>query len=109
MEVTMKTVQKLQVAFNEAWLRIHTGNRPVGVSCSPDYHPNDSEFWTLYMNYLDCILIDDEDLLENFPEMVNFGFAVKERVCLTDPCNEGGFILVDKGLAEKALVLGTLA
>ena len=109
MEVTVRTVQKVQRAFNDAWLRIHTGNRPVGVSCSPDYHPDDNEFWTMYMNYLDCILVTKDDLLEDFPEMVNFGFAVKEKICLTDPCNEGDFILVDRGLAEKALVLGTLA
>lgn len=76
MEITMKTVQKVQRAFNEAWVRIHTGNRPVGVSCSPDYHPDDNEFWTMYMNYLDCILVTKDDLMEEFPEMVNFGFAV---------------------------------
>lgn len=109
MEITNNTVQKVQRVFDDAWLRIHTGNRPVGVSCDPDYHPDDGEFWTIYMNYLDCILITKDDLLGDFPDMVNFGFAVKERVCLTDPCNEGDFILVDQEVAEKALVLGALA
>lgn len=109
MEITMKNVQKLQRAFYAAWERIRGGNRPVGVSCNPDYHPDDGEFWTIYMNYLDCILITKDDLLGDFPEMVNFGFAVKERICLEDPCNEGDFILVDQEVAEKALVLGALA
>lgn len=109
MEITVKIFERLQTAFDDAWDRIGSGNRPVGVSCDPDRHPSDEEFWTLYMNYLDCILIDEADLLESFPDMVNFGIAVKERVCLKDPCNERGFLLVDKGLAEKVLVLGTLA
>lgn len=106
METTTKTIQKLQIAFNEAWGRILSGNLPASEAAAQGL--SREWLWTLYMERLDCLLIDKEDLLENFPEMVNFGFSVKDRVCLEDPCNEGGFILVDKGLAEKTLVLGAL-
>lgn len=109
MEATRKNVERLQSLFDDAWDRIVAGERSVGVSCGPDYKPNDEEFWTLYMNSLDCLILDEEDLLENFDEMVNFGSSVRERVCLKNPCNTEGFILVDKGLAEKILVLGALA
>lgn len=107
MEVTLVNLRKLQIAFEDSWKRIRNGNRPICVNCDPDLHPTDSEFWTLYVNFLDCLMIEKEDLLENFDEMVNFGSS-KESVCIKDPCNQGDFILVPKSLAEKTLVLGTL-
>lgn len=109
MQTTKTSVECLQNLFDEAWDRIVAGKRPSGVFCDPDCKINDDEFWTLYMNSLDCLLIDEEDLLENFDEMVNFGYSVRESVCLKNPCNKEGFILVDKELAERILVLGTLA
>lgn len=108
MEVTLVNLRKLQIMFDAAWKRICEGNRPICVECDPDRRPSDSEFWTLYMNFLDCLMIEKEDLLENFDEMVNFGSAVKESVCLKDPCNDGDYILVRHAFAEKCLVLGTL-
>lgn len=110
MEVTLVNVRKLQIAFDEAWGRIRSGNRPVCVDCTPVSTPMpDGDFWTIYMNFLDCLMVDEEDLTDNFDDMVNFGKAVKESVCLKDPCNHGTFILVPKEFAEKVLVLGTLA
>jgi hypothetical protein len=109
MKITPNAVRSLQSLFNEAWGRVSSGNRPVCVSCSPDSHPDDDEFWTLYMNSLDCLMIDQDDLMESFPDMVNFGASVKNTVCLSDPCNEGDFILVELEYAEKAIVLGSLA
>lgn len=109
MEKTRKNVEQLQSLFDDAWDRIVAGKMPAGVSCGPDYKPSDEEFWTLYMNSLDCLLVDEEDLLENFDEMVNFGSSLRDSVCLKNPCNTEGFILVDKELAERILVLGALA
>ena len=109
MEVTMENVRKLQNIFEEAWKRIIQGYRPVCVDCNPDRGSvPDGDFWTIYMNFLDCTIVEYDDLLENFDEMVNFGSLVKESVCLKDPCDDSSFILVPKGLAEKSLVLGTL-
>lgn len=109
MEVTLVTVRKLQIAFDSAWKRIRGGHRPESVDLTPISTPMpDGDFWTVYMNSLDCLLVDEEDLTENFDDMVNFGKAVKEGVCLKDPCSDGAFILVPKELAEKTLVLGDL-
>lgn len=110
MEVTLVTVRKLQILFDEAWGRIRSGSRPASVDCTPISTPMpDGDFWTVYMNFLDCLLVDEEDLLENFDDMVNFGKSVKESVCLKDPCSDGAFIFVPKEFAEKVLVLGALA
>ena len=109
MKNTEKSVEKLQEIFRDAWLRIREGNRPVCISCSPDHLPSDEEFWVMYMNFLDVLVVDEDDLLESFDDMVNFGSSVKESVCLRNPCNVRGFLLVGRELAEKCLVLGTLA
>lgn len=109
MEVNYESIEKIQTMFREAWLRIKKGNRSVCVSCSPDHFPSDEEFWVMYMNFLDVLVVDEDDLLESFDEMVNHGVAVKERVCLRNPYNVRGFLLVGRELAEKCLVLGTLA
>jgi hypothetical protein len=109
MKNTVDSIEKIQTAFREAWLRIKGGNRPVCVSCDPSYNPDDEEFWVMYMNFLDVLVVDEDDLLETFDDMVNFGASIKESVCLRNPCNVRGFLLVGKELAEKALVLGTLA
>ena len=107
MEVNLKSVEKLQKVFREAWSRISAGDRPECVECEPGQTPE--WFWGLYMNHLDCLMVDQNDLLESFPDMVNFGVSVKESVCLLDPCFPGDYLLVPNGLAEKCLVLGTLA
>lgn len=109
MEITMVNVQKLQRAFDASWKRVESGDRPESILHTVRGPLFASDFWTCYMNSLDCLLVDREDLLENFDEMVNFGKSVKENVCLRNPCNEGDFILVPKDLAEKVLVLGALA
>jgi hypothetical protein len=109
MNNTVKSVEKIQTMFHEAWTRIRTGNRPVCVSCDPSRTPDDEEFWVMYMNSLDVLVVDEDDLLESFEDMVNFGSSVRDSVCLRNPCNTRGFLLVGKELAEKCLVLGTLA
>jgi len=110
MEVTLVNIRKLQIAFDEAWKRIREGHRPVCVECDPETAGGpDGDFWTVYMNFLDCLMIETEDLLENFDDMVNFGSSLKNGVCIKDPCNQGEFILVSKDFAEKILVLGSLA
>jgi len=109
MKNTAKSVEKLQDIFYDAWFRIKEGNRPVCISCSPDHLPSDEEFWVMYMNFLDVLVVDEDDLLESFDDMVNFGSSVKESVCIRNPWNTRGFLLVGKELAEKCLVLGTLA
>lgn len=109
MEITVNLIDRMQEIFDEAWGRISSGNRPSCVPVGSEGQMSDGEFWVLYLNFLDCLAIDKEDLLENFDEMVNFGSAVKERVCLRDPCVQGDFILVGSSLVEKALVLGALA
>jgi hypothetical protein len=109
MNNTFNSVEKLQTIFHEAWTRIRAGNRPVCVSCDPSHNTNNGEFWTMYMNFLDVLIVDEDDLLESFDDMVNFGYAVRDSVCLRNPCNIQGFLLVDRELAEKCLVLGTLA
>ena len=107
MEVNLKSVSKLQGIFVEAWSHISSGNRPECVECDP--RQSAEWFWGLYMNHLDCLMVDRDDLLESFPDMVNFGVSVKESVCLLDPCFPGDYLLVPKQLAEKCLVLGNLA
>jgi len=109
MEVTLVNIRKLQITFDEAWKRIREGYRPVCVECDPETAGGpDGDFWTVYMNHLDVLVIDEEDLLETFDDMVNFGSAVRNSVCLRNPCNADGFLLVDRELAHKSLVLGAL-
>ena len=110
MKIEHHNVKRLQALFKESWLRIKEGHRPESVDMHTVGGPLlDSDFWCVYMNSLDCLMIEREDLLENFDDMVNFGSAVKERICLWDPCSIGDYILVPWDLAEKALVLGALA
>jgi hypothetical protein len=109
MEVNFESVEKLQAIFGDAWSRIKEGNRPECASCGAYAGYDDDEFWTVYMNSLDVLIVDEDDLLENFDDMVNFGSAVRNSVCLRNPCNAMGFLLVDRELAHKSLVLGTLA
>jgi len=109
MKIEHHNVKRLQALFKEAWLRIKGGWRPDSLDLHTVGPLLDSDFWSVYMNFLDCLMIEREDLLENFDDMVNFGSAVKERICLKDPCLRGDYILVPWELAEKALVLGVLA
>lgn len=109
MEVTLVNVRKLQIAFEESWKSILKGNRPACVDLHAVGHEIlASDFWSVYMNFLDCTLVDQEDLLENFDEMVNFGSLVRESVCVKDPCDGSGFIMVPKELSQKVIVLGAL-
>lgn len=109
MEVTLVSVRKLQIAFDNAWKKVSAGERPESVGLHTVDGPLPAvDFWTCYMNSLDCLVIDKDDLLENFDEMVNFGNAVKTSVCVKDPCYKGCYVLVPKDVAEKAVVLGGL-
>lgn len=110
MRIEPHVIERLQSLFDESWGRVNAGERPESVDLHTVGGPLvGSDFWVVYMNSMDCLLIEKEDLLENFDEMVNFGSAVKERICLRDPCSSGDYILVSRELAEKVLVLGVLA
>lgn len=107
MEVTHDAVERLQGIFEESWRRVRDGERPVDFS--PSWFPEPCEVWTLFMNKHDVLIIDLEDLAENFGEMVNFGLAVKQSVCIHNPEDKASYLLVPPRLAEKCLVLGALA
>lgn len=68
------------------------------------------EFWTEYMNSLDCILITDEDIKEDLEGIINN--SSRGRVCIRmgeeDLCDEDLYILMPQELADKVLVLGGL-
>lgn len=114
--MTNGMVEKVQRVFDECWFRVRGGEVPVSVceGHSPvNVYPGDTSrqewIWSAYMNSLDCTMVTREDLLESFCDMVNLGSAVKESVCLNDPCSAGDFILVPEGVVERALALGGLA
>lgn len=108
MEVTYETVERLQGIFEEGWNRVKDGAVPV---CVPpeEYPPDPQDVWVLWMNVHDVLVIEQEDLLENFDEMVNFGRAVKESACLQNPADTTSYLLVPWDVVEKCLVLGVLA
>lgn len=116
MKLSHDVVEKLQEIFDESWSRVRAGARPVCVlpeDLPVNLHPGDMAreewVWTLYMNTHDVLIITHDDLVESFSDMVNFGSAVKESVCLLNPAQRGEFLLVPDALAEKCLALGTLA
>jgi len=98
-------VNELQGFFKERYSVIRAGCKP---SSADEFHGDPDEIWTVFLNRLDCLIVDEDDLVESFPDMVNFGAAVKTHVCLNNPSGFG-FLLVPPELAEKALVMGGLA
>lgn len=116
METTHEIVEKVQEVFDRSLQRVHNGLLPVCVREDEIpvnlYDHDDSRqewIWTMYMNSLGVLIITRDDLVESFSEMVNFGDAVKYSVCITNPADASEFLLVPDSLAEKCLVLGTLA
>lgn len=107
MEITPDITKALQRMFDELWSGVRRGRRPAfrGQEWDGGLYATE-EFWVVYLNSMDCMMITREDLLENFDEMVNFGSTVKERLCLRDPSCPGDFLLLPMDLVERALVLG---
>jgi hypothetical protein len=101
-----QSVQKLQGIFDARYRWLQEGGI---LECVGEGSPwGIEEDWTIYMNSLDCLVIDKEDLIESFIEMVNFGEAVKKCVCLLNPAKSVGWLLVHHELADKCLALGGL-
>jgi hypothetical protein len=69
--------------------------------------PQDEGFFSEYLNRLDCTVIDEDDVRQDFEDIVNY--SVQGKVCITceDP-NARVYILMPKELAQKALVFGCL-
>lgn len=116
MNVSHENAVRLQGLFDEVWLRVRGGWVPEGVDhedLPANIYPGDMAreewVWTVFMNGRDVLIITHDDLVESFSDMVNFGNAVKESVCLLNPAQRGEFLLVPDALAEKCLALGTLA
>ena len=97
-----KSVKKLQRMFNERFKWVLAGGLPEG--CDGDFSPEDK--WTIHMNSFDCLVIDRDDLLESFADMVNFGNSIRTHVCLWNPANKEGFLLVPQDFNDKCLALG---
>lgn len=77
------------------------------VNWTPSFEAVLDSRWCEYLNGLDCTVVTEDDILEDFESIVNY--SAQGRVCVSMD-DEGGklHILVPKGLAEKALVLGGL-
>lgn len=108
MEMNYKTIGKVEGVFRESWERVSSGAIPV---CVPPYDskPNAQDIWVYYMNSHDVTIVDSQNLMESFADMVNFGHLVNESVCVLNPAEEGSFLLIPDELAERVLVMGTLA
>lgn len=71
------------------------------------------EQWADYLNKYDVTLIDSEELVDEFSDMMNTEmFFDKKWVCLEDPFwldrGRKNFILIEKSFAEKVVSLGGL-
>jgi hypothetical protein len=100
-------VNELQRFFEERYRWVQTGNIPSCVDRQEDISRGAEWMWTLFMNQFDCVIVEEEDLVESFADMVNFGEAVRTHVCLHNPAGDG-FLLVPPELAERVLVMGAL-
>lgn len=119
MELNPEVVDRLQSVFHDAWRRVRGGSVPdcIGEEDVPEnlypLYPADNArqewIWTLWMNRHDVLIITRDDLVESFSDMVNFGNAVKNSICLLNPPERHEFLLVPDDLAEKCLALGVLA
>ena len=105
MKLRHENIETLYGIFRDAWGRVERGVRPACAS------PNDSplDVWVIWMNEHDVLVVDNDDLLESLPDMVNFGSALKESVCIRNPADIGNsFLLVPSEFAQRVLVLGEL-
>lgn len=116
MELNPEVIDRLQGVFDEGWRRVRNGFVPEGVvedEAPANIHPMDRAreewIWTLWMNGREVLIITHDDLVESFSDMVNFGNAVKDSVCLLNPSERHEFLLVPNSLAEKCLALGAVA
>jgi len=108
MEVNYPTIGKVERIFGESWDRVASGAIPVCVG-QYDKRPKPEWVWSLYMNSHDVFVITEDALSISFADMVNFGCLIKDRICILDPCEHDRFLLVPVELAERCLVMGTLA
>lgn len=61
--------------------------------------------WVEYLNGIDCEVVDQEDIVEDFENL--FNHSAKSRVCIPSSFYDT-YVLMPKELAEKALILGGL-
>ena len=107
MEVNYPTIGKVERIFGESWDRVAKGAIPVCVAPYTE-KPDPEWVWSLYMNSHDVSVLTKNELVLSFADMVNFNHSIKDRICILDPCEEGRFLLVPIGLAERCLVMETL-
>jgi hypothetical protein len=69
--------------------------------------PRPVEAWADYLNRLDCIYLDADEVNEDFEALVNDG-CFDGKFCIVDPFTMRDYILVPRQFAEKILVLGGL-
>lgn len=72
--------------------------------------------WVEYLNGIDCLLLDQDDIVEDFENL--FNISAQLRICIpwtfrSPPSAKNYvdgdiYVLMSKELAEKALVLGWL-
>ena len=63
--------------------------------------------WADYLNRLDCIYLDADEVKQDFEALVNDG-CFDGKFCIVDPFTMRDYILVPREFAEKILVLGGL-
>jgi hypothetical protein len=104
-------VDRIKAIFDESWRKVSRGFFPpcltpeelIGDPSEPDW------VWIGFMERRDVLVITSDDLLESFPDMVNFGHSVKDSLCIVNPQDEDEFLLVPNDLVEKCLAMGGLA
>lgn len=83
---------------------------------------HDSEFdkaldvaWVSYLNRIDCEVVDQDDIVEEFENLFNYSSRTRICVNLADIYSkrpgiffQDTYVLVPKQLAEKAIILGGL-
>ena len=87
-----------------------------GIGPSEPFQRKVDEEWAEYLNGLDCTVLGEQEILDDFKNIVNH--SAQGRICISleeetktfggGSLQHGWYILVPKDLAEKALVLGAL-
>jgi hypothetical protein len=80
----------------------------AGQSVTPRSRANAEDDLWLYLNGLDCTVLDSGEIHDDFEDIVNY--SVQGRVCVRLPLRMGevNYILMPKELAQKVVVLGGL-
>lgn len=104
-------LERVEHIFFDSWAKVEKGFFPpcltpeelIGDPSEPAW------VWIGFMNRREVLIITHDDLVESFPDMVNFGQSVKDSLCIVNPQDESEFLLIPKGLVEKCLAMGGLA